>query len=193
MPHKYYHVFDFCTRATDDRWVTPTAQQTPGAGAVPELARQAPAEPTHPPWTHIPVGGVLMAAVFDVVSVAGGSRPWARELYRAGTFVLMVALAAMVVAIATGLFDRARVVRDVRVRDRVNIHAVLMALMTGAATVDLALRRLVHDDAQHTPVIVAAITLSTLAIAVVGGDLGGRLTYRLGVGVRPQRHDRREV
>jgi uncharacterized membrane protein len=121
-----------------------------------------------------------------VVSVAGGSRPWARELYRAGTFVLKVGLAAMVVAI-TGLLDRARVALDVRIRRRVNIHAVLMALMACAAAVDLALRRLIHDDARHTPGIIVAITLLTALIAVVGGDRGGRLTYRLGVGVRPPR------
>jgi uncharacterized membrane protein len=122
-----------------------------------------------------------------VVSVAGGSRPWARELYRAGTFVLTVGLAAMVVAITTGLLDRARVALDVRIRRRVNIHAVLMALMACAAAVDLALRRLIHDDARHTPGIIVAITLLTALIAVVGGDRGGRLTYRLGVGVRPPR------
>ena len=61
-------------------------------------------EPTHPRWTHVPLGGVLLVAVFDVASVAGlpALGAW---LYRAGTFVLMVASVAMVVAIATGLVD----------------------------------------------------------------------------------------
>jgi uncharacterized membrane protein len=131
-----------------------------------------------------------MVAVFDVVSVAGHSRPWARELYRAGTFVLMVASAAVVVAIATGLVDRARI-GDGRVRNRVNKHAVLMGLMASAAVVDLVLRRLVHGDAQRTPGIVVATSLLALAISLVGGDLGGRLTYRLGAGVRPQREHRK--
>jgi uncharacterized membrane protein len=111
---------------------------------------------------------------------------WARELYRAGTFVLMVGSAAIGVAIATGLVDRARAV-DPRVRGRVNLHAVLMSFVAGAAVLDLALRRLVHPGAERTPGLVLAITLLAMALSLVGGDLGGRLTYRLGVGVRSQR------
>jgi uncharacterized membrane protein len=98
----------------------------------------------------------------------------------------MVASAAMVVAIATGLVDRARAV-DPSIRGRVNVHAVLMSLVAGAVVLDLALRRAVHPDAQRTPGIVLAITLLALALSLVGGGLGGRLTYRLGVGVRSQR------
>jgi uncharacterized membrane protein len=98
----------------------------------------------------------------------------------------MVASAAMVVAIATGLVDRTRAA-DPLVRGRVNRHAVLMGLMAGAAVLDLALRRLIYPDADRTPGIVLAITLLVLALSLVGGDLGGRLTYRLGVGVRSRR------
>jgi uncharacterized membrane protein len=166
--------------------VTFAARRTPGADALPGSDRLARTGPTHPRWTHVPLGGVLLVAAFDVVSVAGGSRPWARELYRAGTFVLMVGSAAMVVAIATGLVDRTRAV-DPRIRGRVNLHAVLMSLVAGAAVLDLALRRAVHPDAQRTPGIVLAITLLAMALSLVGGALGGRLTYRLGVGVRSQR------
>lgn len=169
--------------------MTSTAPRTGSVDPLPGRNWQAQAEPTHPRWTHVPVGGVVMVAAFDVVSVAGHSRPWAHELYRAGTFVLMVASAAMVVAIGTGLVDRARV-RDARVRHRVNKHAILMGLMAGVAVMDLALRRLVHADAQRTPGTVLAMSLLALAISLVGGDLGGRLTYRLGVGVRPPREER---
>jgi hypothetical protein len=62
--------------------------------------------------------------------------------------------------------------------------------VASAAVVDLALRRLIHDDAQRTPGIVLAISLLALAFSLVGGDLGGRLTDRLDVGVRPQREQR---
>lgn len=169
--------------------MTTTAPRMGGPASLPGQTQQAPAEPTHPRWTHVPVGGVVIVAGLDVMSLAGHSRPWAHELYRAGTFVLMVASAAMVVAIGTGLVDRARI-RDDRVRNRVNKHAALMDLMAGVALMDLALRRLVHADAQRTPGIVLAMSLLALALSLVGGDLGGRLTYRLGVGVRPQREDR---
>jgi uncharacterized membrane protein len=75
---------------------------------------------------------------------------------------------------------------DPHVRGRVNRHAVLMSLMAGAAVLDLALRCLIYPNADRMPGIVLAITLFVLALSLVGGDLGGRLTYRLGVGVRSQ-------
>jgi hypothetical protein len=78
------------------------------ARTLPARDRGARADPAHPRWTHGPLGGVLLVAVFDVVSVAGGTLPWAREVYRAGTFGLMVTSALLVVALITGLVDRAR-------------------------------------------------------------------------------------
>jgi uncharacterized membrane protein len=149
--------------------------------------RQTGPEPIHPRWTHLPIGGVVLVALFDVVSLAGDARPWAHELYRAGTFVLMAASATMVVTIASGLVDRAHHARDRDARSRANWHAVLMALMAVAAVADLALRRLIHPDAQRTPATAVALSLVALVSSVVGGDLGGRLTYRLGVGVRRPR------
>lgn len=149
-------------------------------------------EPVHPRWTHAPLGGLVFAALFDVVSVAAGStRPWARELYRAGTFVLLASLALAVVAIGTGLIDRGRTTRSgTVVRAHANVHGAVMAAMIAVSTGDLALRTLVYPDSRHTPAAVAAMTVAALAAALIGGDLGGRLTYRYAVAVQAPDHVR---
>src|SRR5437588_21680 len=47
-------------------------------------------KPFHPPLTDVPIGCYVAAAVFDVISVVGGTHTWARELYRAGPLTLAV-------------------------------------------------------------------------------------------------------
>jgi uncharacterized membrane protein len=150
-------------------------------------------EPAHPRWTHAPLGGVLFVALFDVLSAAAGStRPWAHDLYRSGTYVLSAMPALLAVAIGTGLIDRARATADhTPIRARVNLHAAVMDAMALASAADLALRRLVYADAEHTPAAVLAVTIVAVTAALVGGAVGGRLTYRAGVGVRPPRPSRR--
>ncbi|MGH9154462.1 MAG: hypothetical protein ACRD1K_01075 [Acidimicrobiales bacterium] len=66
----------------------------------PEPTRELRAQ--HPPWTHAPLGGILIAAVLDVISaIDGGSHAWARDMYRAATFVLMIATSVMNTRIPT--------------------------------------------------------------------------------------------
>jgi hypothetical protein len=116
---------------------------------------------------------------------AGSTRPWAHELYRSGTFVLSATPVLVAAAIATGLIDRARATRArTPVRARVNLHAVVMVVMGLASARDLAIRRFVYPDARHAPGVVLGFSAVALVAALVGGDLGGRLTYRAGVGVR---------
>jgi uncharacterized membrane protein len=127
----------------------------------------------------------MIAAVFDVVSAAdGNSDGWARELYRGGTFVLMVSTAVMALTILSGLIDRSRgTASGSRVRARANVHGAVMGLVAVGSIVDLTLRREVYPDAPHAPAVVVAATLVTFAVAVVGGEMGGRLTYKAGVNV----------
>jgi uncharacterized membrane protein len=160
--------------------------QLPGDVATEPERRAGSAEfkPAHPRWTHAPLGGLVFVALFDAVSAAGDTRPWARDLYRSGTLILTAVLGLLALAIGTGLRDRGRAtVARTPVREKVNRHAGVMNVMAVASTVDVALRRLVYPDARHTPAAVLAATAVALLATVVGGDLGGRLTYRAGVGV----------
>jgi uncharacterized membrane protein len=142
--------------------------------------------PVHPRCTHAPLGAVVFVAVFDVVSAAAGSsRAWARDLYRSGTFVLTIVPLLVAVAIATGLIDRDRttLTRSL-LRARVNLHALVMVAMAAASAGHLALRRFVYPVVRHPTAAVLAFSVVALAAALVGGDLGGRLTYRASLGVQ---------
>lgn len=145
--------------------------------------------PVHPPLTSVPIGAIVITAVLDVASAAGSDQTWAREVYRAGTFALMIGTAVLVVAIATGLADRSRTTTaSSEARHKVNVHALLMAAVGLLAVADILLRGQGYGDAQHTPSAVLVVTVVLLALTVAGGALGGKLVYRIGLGVFPRAH-----
>ncbi|PZS34547.1 MAG: hypothetical protein DLM59_04565 [Pseudonocardiales bacterium] len=142
--------------------------------------------PVHPPLTDVPIGAMAITAVLDVASAAGSGHTWAREVYRAGTFALMIGTAVLIVAIATGLADRSRTTSaGSEARSKVNVHALLMAAVGVVAVADILLRRQGYGDARHTPAAVLVVTVVLLVLTVAGGALGGKLVYRIGLGVSP--------
>jgi uncharacterized membrane protein len=60
-----------------------------------------------------------------------------------------------------------------------------MTLVAFVTVADLLVRSASYDSARHTPVVVLVLTLMALALAAAGGELGGRLVYRAGIGVAP--------
>ena len=46
-------------------------------------------KPTHPPLTDFPVAAYVFAAVFDVIAMFGRHETWARDFFRAGTYVFV--------------------------------------------------------------------------------------------------------
>jgi uncharacterized membrane protein len=128
---------------------------------------------------------VVIAAACDLVSLVGGSSyEWAHTWFKSGSHALIVGTAVLLVAAIAGFADRARHT-DAGGRERaaVNRHAAVMSLMGVVCIADLILRDDHYGSAQHTPAVVLALTL--LALATVGGELGGRLVYRAGIGVQP--------
>lgn len=146
----------------------------------------ATSRPLHPPLTHAPIGAILIATVLDVISAIGrGAHPWARDLFRAGTYVSMTGMGVMFLAIIAGLIDRRRfTAASYRPRRGVNVHAVLMTTLAVVCVLEITLRRNVYADARATPAVVTELSVLTLALVTIGGELGGRLVYRAGVGVR---------
>ena len=60
-------------------------------------------KPFHPPLTDIPVGAFMLAATFDVISISGGDdQAWARDFYRAASFVLVAGVIGSLLALLTG-------------------------------------------------------------------------------------------
>jgi uncharacterized membrane protein len=146
-----------------------------------------PRRPIHPPLVHAPIGGVVIAAACDVVSSVGGaSHGWAQSWFKGGSYALSVSTAMLVAAVIAGLIDRARhTIGGSRERAAVNRHALAALLLGAVCVADLVLRTTRYDSAQHTPAVVLALGLVAVALAMLGGELGGRLVYRRGIGIDP--------
>ncbi|MGH9133525.1 MAG: DUF2231 domain-containing protein, partial [Ilumatobacteraceae bacterium] len=66
-------------------------------------------KPLHPPLTDFPIAAYVLAAVFDVISLIGGSdEGWAQDFWHAGTYTFIGGAAVSVFAALTGFWDRAK-------------------------------------------------------------------------------------
>jgi uncharacterized membrane protein len=141
--------------------------------------------PLHPPLVHAPIGGVVIAAACDLVSGAGGaSHDWARSWFNGATYALLIGTVLLALAALAGFADRARqTVARSPDRAAVDRHAAVMSLMGVVCVTDLLLRTDHYGSAHHTPTVVLVLTLASLALATLGGELGGRLVYRDGIAV----------
>lgn len=154
--------------------------------AVNHRAGSPPRRALRPPLVHAPIGGVVIAAVCDLVSVVGGtSHDWAQTWFKAGSYALIVGTGVLFAAAATGFVDRARhAVAGSRGRGDSNRHAAVMTLMVTVCVLDVVVRSTTYEAARHVPAVVLALTLLALGFAAAGGELGGPLVYRAGIGVQ---------
>jgi uncharacterized membrane protein len=141
-------------------------------------------KPSHPPLTDIPVGAYILVAAFDLVSFLGQDQAWARDLYRAGTFVLVGGVIAGFLAMLTGFWDWLKSTeKGTQARRTVNAHAWTMVALTVLVLVELALRWFAYDADSHTGAVVLALSLAVAALTTVGGTIGGSLAYDYGFNV----------
>jgi uncharacterized membrane protein len=141
-------------------------------------------KPLHPPLTDIPIGAYLLAAVFDVISIAGQGNEWARDFYRAGTFAFVGGAAVSLLAALTGFWDWLRSTEaGTQARRAVNAHAITMIGVTVLALADIALRVFAYPDDAHTGVVVLVVSLITAALLIAGAALGGLLVFEYGFNV----------
>src|SRR5919199_3882324 len=135
-------------------------------------------KPLHPPLTDIPVGAYMLVAAFDVISYVGQDETWAHDFYRAATFTIVGGAIVSVFAALTGFWDWLRsTTKGTQARRTVNAHAWTMVTVTVLVLVDIALRRFVYDTDTHTGAVVLVVTLVAAALTVLGGTIGGSLTY----------------
>jgi uncharacterized membrane protein len=142
-------------------------------------------KPLHPPLTDVPVGAYVLAAAFDVISFAGGDdQTWARDFYRAASFVLIGGAAVSVFAVFTGFWDWLRSTeKGTQARRTANAHALTMITVTVLVAVGIAVRALAFWDESATPVLALVLTLAAAAFTFLGGTLGGSLAYDYGFNV----------
>lgn len=141
-------------------------------------------KPLHPPLTDIPIGAYVLAATFDVISIAGQDQEWAREFYRAGTFALIAGAAVSLLTALTGFWDWLRSTEPgTQARRTANAHAITMVTVTVLVLVNIALRVLAYPDDRYTGVTVLVLSLVLVVLLVVGAALGGHLVFEYGFNV----------
>lgn len=141
-------------------------------------------KPFHPPLTDVPVGAFVLAAVFDVISFFGEKQEWARDFYRAGTFVLIGGVLAALLAALTGFWDWLKSTeKGTQARRTVNAHAWTMIVVVALAVVDVVLRRFVYDGDTYTGLTVLVLSLLVALFTTLGGTIGGSLAYDYGFNV----------
>lgn len=139
--------------------------------------------PKHPPIAHVVVGSYVAAGVFDLLSALPVGFVPSRDVYRAATFLLILATSALVFAAASGFRDRAkRTASGSQTRRLANLHAVTTAALGLVAVFDIVLRSYVYPSATQAPLAVLLATALLCVLIGVGGRLGGVLVFRLGVG-----------
>ena len=141
-------------------------------------------KPFHPPLTDVPVGAYVLAAAFDVLSWLGGDADWARDLYRAATFVLIGGVLVSLAAALTGYLDWRRSTQvGTQARRTVNAHAITMIATTVIVLIDIAIR-LGQSDAASTPIACVVLTVIAAGLTAIGGTIGGSLVFDYGFNVR---------
>lgn len=155
----------------------PTGETRPWT--LTEIVQGKPLEhPSHPMFVHFPVAFYIATLALDILSRVGGFP--AAPL--AATWLLLGAFAASIIAVTTGLVDRATTRAGSAVRKKVNQHAILQLVTAGLFVVNFAIRWSDRHLAEAKPLwlILDVIGVGTL---VVGQYLGGILVYKIGLRV----------
>src|SRR5438105_4510747 len=141
-------------------------------------------KPLHPPLTDIPIGAYMIVAVLDVISIVGQDETWARDFFRAGTFVLVSGAAVSLLTALTGFWDWLRSSEPgTQVRREANAHALTMITVTVLVLVNIALRTLSYGGDRYSGVVVVALSVVAACLTVLGGTIGGSLVYDYGFNV----------
>jgi uncharacterized membrane protein len=142
-------------------------------------------KPLHPPLTDVPVGAYVLAAVFDLISFAGGDdQPWARDFYRAATFVLIGGAAVSLFTALTGFWDWLRSTEaGTQARRTANAHAGIMVTVTVLVLVDIGLRWLRWHDASYSPPAIVGLSVAAAVLTALGATYGGSMVFDYGFNV----------
>jgi uncharacterized membrane protein len=141
-------------------------------------------KPIHPPLTDFPVAAYVLGAVFDVIAMFGRHETWARDFFRAGTYVFIGGAAVSVFAALTGFWDWLRSTeKGTQARRTANTHAWTMITVTVLALVDIALRLNVYHTRTHPTVAILVLSIVVALLVSLGATFGGTLVYDYGFNV----------
>lgn len=141
-------------------------------------------KPFHPPLTDFPIAAYVFVAVLDVVSAIGRHDTWARDFFRAGTYVVIAGAVVSVGAALTGLWDWWRSSEPgTQARRTINTHATIMVTVTVLALADIAARLVDYHVRTHPTPLVLALSVAIAALVSLGATYGGSLVYDYGFNV----------
>ncbi len=136
--------------------------------------------PFHAMLVTIPIGAFVATLAFDIASVAIEGRAYGRP----ALWLSAIGIVSGVVAAAFGLMDFRRLTTGTRAHATAVRHMILMDVVLVCFVVGFFIRRADPDQyLDGTPI--AALVLSAFGVAVllVGGWFGGKLSYSYGVRV----------
>ena len=150
-------------------------------------------KPTHPPLTDFPIVAYVLVALFDAISFiahpsgGAGGPGFARDLYVAGTYVLVAGAVVSLGAATTGFWDWWKGVdreptgpigraHHTQVWRTINTHATIMLTVTAVVVVDIVVR-LLQSDASSAPLAVTILSVVAGGLVAVGATYGGSLVF----------------
>jgi uncharacterized membrane protein len=141
-------------------------------------------KPTHPPLTDLPIAAYLFAATFDVIAMFGRHDAWARDFFRAGTYVFIGGAAVSVLAALTGFWDWLHSTeKGTQARRTANTHAWTMIAVTALALADIVLRLNVYSSRTYPTVLILVISILVALLVSIGATFGGTLVFDYGFNV----------
>jgi len=141
-------------------------------------------KPLHPPLTDFPIAAYVLGAAFDLISVFGRHESWARDFYRAGTYVFVGGAAVSVFTALTGFWDWLRSSeKGTQARRTANAHAWVMIVVTVLALTDIALRLNSYDSRDHPSAAIIVLSVVVALLVSIGAAFGGTLVFDYGFNV----------
>jgi uncharacterized membrane protein len=133
------------------------------------------AHPVHPALVHFPLGLLLTATIADLAGVAG---LWPEPRFAA--WLMAAGIVAALPTIAAGLYDFRKLDENQAAHAIRHMGAVALAWL--GYGVALYLRREGLSASVAPSLASVAVSVTSGAVLVFGGWLGGELVYRYGAG-----------
>jgi uncharacterized membrane protein len=141
-------------------------------------------KPTHPPLTDFPVVAYVFAAILDIIATFGRHEMWARDFFRAGTYVFIGGAAVSLLTALTGFWDWLHSTdKGTQARRTANTHAWTMIVVTVLALFDIALRLNAYHTRAHPSIAILTLSIVTAVLVSVGASFGGTLVFDYGFNV----------
>jgi uncharacterized membrane protein len=154
------------------------AERSMRAAHQPGTAAAGPyGHPIHPMLVTIPIGAFVATLAFDIASVTLEGRAYGRP----AVWLSLIGIVSGLFASLFGLIDYRRLTKGTRAHAVATRHLILMDVVLLCFIVGFFIRRADPDQYLNgTPTIALVLSVVGVAILLVGGWLGGKLSYSYG-------------